>query len=124
MGFAGSLLAAATFANASQDVAAVDLQNGLGIDTNPRNTSPAYPAPGPKVYVVEQGLPEFLRQVARQNGYEITLSNRVRGTLRRVEMPLDIKEILRRLAGEFDLRWRFHDKRIFVSVGSEEPIQR
>ena len=77
----------------------------------------------PKVYVVEQSLPDFLRQAARRNGYEITMTSRVRGTLKKLSLPLDMKAILKKLALQFDLKWHFQQKQIYISVGSENATR-
>lgn len=77
----------------------------------------------PVVYIVEQSLPDFLRQAARRNGYQIKLSPRVRGTLKRMSLPLDIKKILEQIAPQFDLKWHFQQQQVYVSVGSESTTR-
>ena len=77
----------------------------------------------PKIYVVEQSLPDFLRQAARRNGYEITMTPRVRGTLKKMTLPLDIEEMLEKIAPQFDLKWHFQQKQLYVSLGSESSTR-
>lgn len=77
----------------------------------------------PKIRVVEQGLPDFLRQAARRNGFEITMTPRVRGTLKKMTLPLDMKKILEKIAPQFDLKWHFQQKQLYVSIGSENSTR-
>lgn len=77
----------------------------------------------PMVYIVEQSLPEFLRQAARRSGYQITISSRVRGTLKKMSMPLDLDKILEKIAPQFDLKWHFQQQQVYVSVGSESKTR-
>ncbi|MEO0327117.1 MAG: hypothetical protein AAF217_00825 [Pseudomonadota bacterium] len=74
---------------------------------------------GHSVHVIDQDLPEFLREAARRNGYEITITKRVRGKLKQKTLPLDLGQIMPRIAPQFDLKWHFQQKQLFVSVGSE-----
>jgi len=73
----------------------------------------------PQVHVLEQSLSTFLRQAARRSGYEISLSKRVRGTLKNSVLPSDIRKIMPQIAEQFDLKWHFQKKQLFVSIGSE-----
>lgn len=73
----------------------------------------------PKVFVLEQSLSSFLRQAARRSGYQIALSKRVKGVLKKVELPTDIREIMPEIAEQFDLKWHYQQKQLFVSVSSE-----
>lgn len=77
----------------------------------------------PKIYVVEQSLPDFLRQAARRNGFEITMTPRVRGTLKKISLPLNIEEMLEKIAPQFDLKWHFQQKQLYVSLGSESTTR-
>lgn len=78
------------------------------------------PVEEPKVFVMEQSLPVFLRQAARRSGYQITLSKRVRGTLKKAVLPADIRKIMPEIAEQFDLKWHYQNKQLFVGIGSEE----
>jgi len=82
------------------------------------NATAKPPAPA-SVFVVEQSLPDFLRQAARRSGYQITISQKVRGTLRKLSLPLDINEIMPQIADQFDLEWHAQKEQIYVSTGSE-----
>ncbi len=73
----------------------------------------------PQVHVLEQSLPVFLKQAARRSGYQLSLSKRVRGTLKKAVLPSDIRKIMPQIAEQFDLKWHFQKKQLFVSVGSE-----
>ena len=75
------------------------------------------------VYVVNQSLPTFLRQAARRSDYEIKISKRVRGVLKKRRLPIDIKKILPEIAEQFDLKWHFQNKQLFVSIGSENTTR-
>jgi len=55
---------------------------------------------------------------ANANG-EITMTPRVRGTLKKMTLPLNIEEMLEKIAPQFDLKWHFQQKKIYVSIGSE-----
>ena len=77
----------------------------------------------PKVYIVEQSLPDFLRQAARRNGYQVTITSRVRGTLKKMSLPLDMEQILEKIASQFDLKWHFQQKQLYISVGSENTTR-
>ncbi len=77
----------------------------------------------PKIFVVEQSLPDFLRHAARRNGYEITITPRVRGTLKKMSLPLNMEEMLKKIAPQFDLKWHFQQKQLYVSVGSENTTR-
>lgn len=77
----------------------------------------------PKIYIVEQSLPDFLRQAARRNGYEITMTPRVRGTLKKMSLPLDMNELLKKISPQFDLKWHFQQKQLYVSIGSENSTR-
>lgn len=71
------------------------------------------------IRVIEQSLPEVLRQAARRNGYQVTMTSRVRGTLKKITLPLNIEEMLTQIAPQFDLKWHFQEKQLYISVGSE-----
>lgn len=77
------------------------------------------PKAGSQVFVIEQKLPEFLRQAARRNNMRATISKRVRGVLRKVNLPLDIREIMPQIEEQFDLVWHIQQNQLFVSLGSE-----
>jgi len=77
----------------------------------------------PTIHVVEQSLPDILRQAARRNGYQITLTPRVRGTLRKMTLPLDIEKMLVKIAPQFDLKWHFQQNQVYVSVSSENTTR-
>lgn len=81
------------------------------------------PAAVPTVYVISQPLPAFLRQAARRNGYQITLSKRVRGVLKKRTLPMDIRKILPEIGEQFDLKWHFQQKQLFVSIGAENTTR-
>lgn len=95
--------------------------NGLSFEQTQSITAPQ--TKKPKIYVVEQSLPDFLRQAARRNGYEITMTPRVRGTLKKMTLPLNIEEMLEKIAPQFDLKWHFQQKQIYVSLGSENTTR-
>ncbi|MEM7291392.1 MAG: hypothetical protein AAF412_13645 [Pseudomonadota bacterium] len=78
------------------------------------------PAEEPKVYVLEQSLPVFLRQAARRSGYQISLSKRVRGVVKKAVLPADIKKIMPEIAEQYDLKWHFQGKQLHVSIGAED----
>lgn len=73
----------------------------------------------PQVHVLEQPLQMFLRQAARRSGYQISISKRVRGTLKKAVLPSDIRKIMPQIAEQYDLKWHFQKKQLFVSLGSE-----
>lgn len=73
----------------------------------------------PQVHVLEQPLQMFLRQAARRSGYQISISKRVRGTLKKAVLPSDIRQIMPQIAEQYDLKWHFQKKQMFVSLGSE-----
>ena len=73
----------------------------------------------PVVYIIEQHLPEVLRQAARRNGYEIKLTKRVRGVLKKTQLPIEINAMMEKIAPQFDLKWHYQNKQLFVSLGSE-----
>ena len=73
----------------------------------------------PVVYIIEQQLPEVLRQAARRNGYEIKLTKRVRGVLKKTQLPIDINAMMEKIAPQFDLKWHYQNRQLFVSLGSE-----
>ncbi len=112
-------LYSATSAHAS-DLTSVQSQN---LASQTTNTLAYAPAKKPKIYIVEQSLPDFLRHAARRNGYEITMTSRVRGTLKNMSLPLNIEEMLKKIAPQFDLKWHFQQKQLYVSVGSENSTR-
>lgn len=87
------------------------------------NANTTQPTKTPKIFVVEQSLPDFLRQAARRNGYEITLTPRIRGTLKKMSLPLDMNEMLKKIAPQFDLKWHFQENQLYVSTGSENATR-
>lgn len=95
--------------------------NGLSFEQTQSIT--ASPTKKPKIYVVEQSLPDFLRQAARRNGFEITMTPRVRGTLKKMTLPINIEEMLEKIAPQFDLKWHFQQKQLYVSIGSESSTR-
>ena len=95
--------------------------NGLSFEQTQSITAPQ--TKQPKIYVVEQSLPDFLSQAARRNGFEITMTPRVRGTLKKMTLPLNIEEMLEKIAPQFDLKWHFQQKQIYVSLGSENTTR-
>ena len=75
------------------------------------------PAQEPVVHVIRQSLPDFLRQAALRNGLRITLSDRVQGELERVSLPMDIRQIMTRISGQYGLKWHLERNQLFVSAG-------
>lgn len=75
------------------------------------------------IYVIEDSLPDVLRQAATRNGFEITMTSRVRGTLQKITLPLNIEKMLEKIAPQFDLKWHFQDNQLYVSVGSENTTR-
>jgi len=110
-------LAVASIVLAASNAGMTANANGLSFEQTQSITAPQ--TKQPKIYVVEQSLPDFLRQAARRNGYEITMTPRVRGTLKKMTLPLNIEEMLEKIAPQFDLKWHFQQKKIYVSIGSE-----
>lgn len=110
-------LAVASIVLAASNAGMTANANGLPFEQTQSITAPQ--TKQPKIYVVEQSLPDFLRQAARRNGYEITMTPRVRGTLKKMTLPLNIEEMLEKIAPQFDLKWHFQQKKIYVSIGSE-----
>lgn len=110
-------LAVASIVLAASNAGMTANANGLSFEQTQSITAPQ--TKQPKIYVVEQSLPDFLRQAARRNGYEITMTPRVRGTLKKMALPLNIEEMLEKIAPQFDLKWHFQQKKIYVSIGSE-----
>ena len=74
---------------------------------------------GRQVFVIEQKLPEFIRQAARRNNMRATVSKRVRGVLRKVNLPMDIRQIMPQIEEQFDLVWHIQQNQLFVSLASE-----
>jgi type II secretory pathway component GspD/PulD (secretin) len=90
------------------------------VSSNTNHTAPdAQDVTQSRVHVIEQSLPSFLRQIARRNGYQIELSKRVRGLLQNKRYPMDLRKVMPLLAEQFDLKWHFQEKQIYVSVGAE-----
>lgn len=114
-------LAIASVLLATTSFGTVANANGLSFEQTQSIT--ATQTKKPKIYVVEQSLPDFLRQAARRNGYEITMTPRVRGTLKKMTLPLNIQEILEKIAPQFDLKWHFQQKQLYVSLGSESTTR-
>ncbi len=108
-----------SIANAN-DINSLQAQN---LASQTTNSFASIPTTKPKIYVVEQSLPDFLRQAARRNGYEITMTPRVRGTLKKMSLPLDMDEMLKKIAPQFDLKWHFQQKQLYVSIGSENSTR-
>jgi len=109
---------------------ALVLSLGLGVSAHADNFSSeqtgsvsASTPKQPRIYIVEQSLPDFLRQAARRNGYEVTMTPRVRGTLKKMSLPLDMKELLKKISPQFDLKWHFQQKQLYVSIGSENSTR-
>ena len=75
------------------------------------------------IYVIEDSLPDVLRQAATRNGFEITMTSRVRGTLQKITLPLNMEKMLEKIAPQFDLKWHFQDNQLYVSVGSENTTR-
>jgi len=94
-------LAVASIVLAASNAGMTANANGLSFEQTQSITAPQ--TKQPKIYVVEQSLPDFLRQAARRNGYEITMTPRVRGTLKKMTLPLNIEEMLEKIAPQFDL---------------------
>lgn len=122
-----AMLIASSVANASGfSLSAATTQALLTPEASTRMTFSAVknePDAVPTVYVVSQPLPAFLRQAARRNGYQITLSKRVRGVLKKRTLPMDIRKILPEIAEQFDLKWHFQQKQLFVSIGAENTTR-
>ena len=97
--------------------------NASGLSFEQTQSVTASQTKKPKIYVVEQSLPDFLRQAARRNGFEITMTPRVRGTLKKMALPLNIEEMLQKIAPQFDLKWHFQQKQLYVSIGSESSTR-
>jgi type II secretory pathway component GspD/PulD (secretin) len=117
-------LAFAAFMNTAAHATAIQkIEKGTATPKGIQLLAQANPVSTRKIYVVEQSLPDFLRQAARRNGYEITMSSRVRGNLKNKSLPTDIKGILTQLAPQFDLKWHFQQKQVYVSVGSENTTR-
>ncbi len=85
----------------------------------------AEPASGPArvVHVVDQDVAEFIREAARRDGFEVTLSRKIRGRIQRLTLPLDIMSILKSITAQFDLKWHFQQNHIFVSTGQENTTR-
>lgn len=81
------------------------------------------PSAVPTVHVISQPLAAFIRQAARRNGYQVTLSKRVRGVLKKRTLPMDVRKILPEIAEQFDLKWHFQQKQLFVSIGAENTTR-
>lgn len=79
---------------------------------------PRIPKQGPIVLVIEQELQEFLELAGKLNGYEVTFSSAVSGTLKDATFPMDMKKLLPALGQQFNLKWHIQSKRLFVSDGA------
>jgi len=124
--FTTAVLGSSVYANAQSQNSNVSLLDTTESSKLQYSTATAFETKqtdAPMVYVIEQSLPDFLRQAARRNGYQINISSRVRGVLKKMSLPLDIKEILKTIAPQFDLKWHFQQQQIFVSVSTESTTR-
>lgn len=75
------------------------------------------------VHVVDQDIGEFIREAARREGYEVTVSRKVRGRIQRMTLPLDVEQIMEQLSPQFNLKWHYQQKHIFISTGQENTTR-
>ncbi len=104
-------------------VNAASTQTVSSTQTQTNNTAQAQKPSARKIFVVEQSLPDFLRQAARRNGLEITMTPRVRGNLKNISLPLNMEGILKQISSQFDLKWHFQKKQVYISIGSENTTR-
>lgn len=117
LGVITSAICISSSANADQ----LNSNNSNGVSFN--HTQSIASVSKPKIFIVEQSLPDFLRQAARRNGYQITMTPRVRGTLKKMSLPLNIEKMLEKIAPQFDLKWHFQQKQLYISTGSENSTR-
>lgn len=71
------------------------------------------------IYVIKQSLPDFLSQLASRNKLELTLSESVSGTLRKISLPLQTELVLEELSKSFGLEWHMQGKHLYISNSLE-----
>ena len=71
------------------------------------------------IYVIEQPLPDFISQLAARNSFQLSLSDKVSGTLKKISLPMEPELILPELSKTFGLQWHMKNKHLFVSSSLE-----
>jgi len=71
------------------------------------------------IYIIKQSLPDFLAQIASHNKLELTLSDKVSGTLQKISLPMKIELILPELANTYGLEWHMQGRHLYVSNNLE-----
>lgn len=112
---AAVLQAAASPASASVTEAPMpDASATLAAATAPAAT--VLPASGSQVFVVEQGLADFLKIAGRRHGVRINVPSGLRGTIRNQELPEALDEMLGQLASYFDFDWYRDGNRVEITT--------
>ena len=71
------------------------------------------------IYIIEQPLPDFISQLAARNNFQLSLSDKVSGTLKKISLPMEPELILPELSKTFGLQWHMKNKHLFVSTSLE-----
>ncbi len=71
------------------------------------------------IYVIKQSLPDFLAQLASRNNLELTMSESVSGTLKKISLPLQTELVLEELSNSYGLEWHMQGKHLYVSNSLE-----
>lgn len=74
-------------------------------------------------FVVDQKTKEFLKDLARDSGVRISVSDAVRGQITRKSLNGSTQEIVSKVATQQDLDWFEYNKVIFISAKSETRIR-
>jgi len=71
------------------------------------------------IYIIKQSLPDFLSQLASRNNLDLTMSESVSGTLKKISLPLQTELVLEELSRSFGLEWHMQGKHLYVSNSLE-----
>jgi hypothetical protein len=112
-------------ANAAQEVevgsikAKQSFRLNLNSQQNLEKEQVALPVQAALIYVLEQPLPRFLSQLAKRNNLEISISDEVKGRLKKLSLPMQLELALPQLAKAYGLQWHIHENHLFVSNSLE-----
>ncbi len=77
------------------------------------------PAPPGLVIVIEQSLPELLRQFAKRLDLTASVSHQVSGLVRETRLPADLVGFMTKLTSLYDINWFVHDTMLHVGVSND-----
>lgn len=118
-----SLIANSAFAAQSNEVSLLPVgeRNKIQFSSQPNldKGEVSMPKQDAIIFVINQPVDEFIKQVSRLQNLKLTMTQSVSGQLQKISLPMKLEGMMKVLSSSYGLEWHLRGNHLFVSNSLE-----